>query len=74
MPREAHRSRIAPLALVAAAIPFVTACEPAAKPVAAAQVRPAGSAPTEKPGHTVKFDSNQNATAPAAGSGAATPK
>ena len=74
MPREAHRSRIAPLALVAAAIPFVTACEPAAKPVDAAQVRPAGSAPAEKPGHTVKFDSNQNATAPAAGSGAATPK
>jgi hypothetical protein len=74
MPRKAHRIRIAPLALVAAAIPFVTGCEPAAKPVDAAQVRPAGSAPTEKPGHTVKFDSNQNASSPAAGSGAATSK
>jgi len=74
MPREVLRSRIAPLALVLAAIPFVTACEPAAKPVNAAQVRPAGSAPTERPGDTVKFDSNQNASSPAAGSGAATSK
>jgi hypothetical protein len=74
MPREVLRSRIAPLALVLAAIPFVTACEPAAKPVNAAQVRPAGSAPTERPGDTVKFDSNQNASSPAASSGAATSK
>ena len=74
MPREVLRSRLAPLALVLAAIPVVTACEPAAKPVDAAQVRPAGSAPTERPGDTVKFDSNQNASSPAAGSGAATSK
>jgi hypothetical protein len=74
MLREAFRIRLAPLAFVAAAIPFVTGCEPASKPVDAAQVRPAGSATTEVPGHTVKFDSNQRAQSPAAGSGAATPK
>jgi hypothetical protein len=73
--KHAFRSiRTTSLALAAlAALAPLSGCEPATQPVDASQVRPAGSAPAQEPGSTVKFDANKSSDA-AASSGAATTK
>lgn len=73
MPRES-RARLASFLALAAATAFIAGCEPATQPIDDSQVRPAGSAPAQEPGSTVKFDANNAANPPAAGGGAATPK
>lgn len=60
--------RLASAAAIACAASILLGCEPS-QSVDASQVRPAGSAPSEVPGHTVKFSPNEGATAPAAPSG-----
>jgi len=62
-PRHARIHRIAACTVLGLAPLALLACEPAPT-VDASQVRPAGSAPTEEPGHTVKFDSNNASGAP----------
>ena len=73
--KHAFRSiRTTSLALATlAALAPLSGCEPATQPVDASQVRPAGSAPAQEPGSTVKFDANKSSDA-AASSGAATTK
>lgn len=73
MPRAPRLHQFASLALLAGAAACSVGCEPT-QSVDPSQVRPAGSATTNEPGHSVKFDNNQSTTAPQGGDGATAPK
>ncbi|MEY3143174.1 MAG: hypothetical protein RLY21_1667 [Planctomycetota bacterium] len=70
MPTIARTVRVTSLAVAAIAASALFGCEPT-QTIDSSQVRPTGSAPSEAPGHSVKFDSNKTPDAPA---GDATPK